>query len=158
MVFAEENHVIAGIYPVADALSGTVYSDVYNLENANQITFFIMKGAGAVGTSTITIEACSNAAAAAVSAVEFGYKKCSSSTSEDTFGAWTACTSSGFATAAAANEIYVIDVPAATVYATGYQYVRLKAAEVVDAEVTATVFAVLSGLRTSGATLPEAIS
>lgn len=158
MIFTEQNHVIAGIYPVADALSGTVYSDVYSLKNASHITFFIMKGVGTTGTSTITIEACSTAAAAAQTAIAFKYKKCSSSTSEDTFGALAAATSAGFATAAASNEIYAIEVDAREIASTGYEFIRLKAVEVVDDPVVACVFAVLSGLRQQGETLPESIS
>jgi hypothetical protein len=157
-IFTEKNHVIAGIYPVADALAGTVYSDVYSMENANHITLFVMKGVGATGTSTITVEACSTAAAAATTAIAFKYKLCVSATTEDTFGALTAATSAGFTTNAASNEIYAIEVDAADVIATGYSFVRAKFVEVVDSPVAATVFAVLSELRVPGATLPESIS
>jgi hypothetical protein len=158
MIFTEKNHVIAGIYPVADALAATVYSDVYNMKNANHITFFLMKGVGATGTSTLTVEAASTAAAGAVTAIPFKYRLCVSSTSEDTFGALTAATAAGFTTNAASNEIYAIEVDAADVIATGYPFVRLKAVEVVDSPVVAAVFAVLSELRDQGAVLPEAIS
>jgi len=158
MIFTERNHPIAGIYPVADFMAGTVYSDVYSMKNAEHITFFIMKGAEATGTSLITIEACSTAAAAATSAIAFKYKKCSSSTSEDTFGALTDVAATGLTTTAAANEIYAIEVDAREIASSGYEFIRLKAVEQVNDPVTGCVFAVLSNLRYQGAALPESIS
>ncbi len=158
MIFTQRHHVIAGIYPVADFFSGTVYSDIYNMQNAAHITFFIMKGAGAVGTSLITIEACSDAAASATTAIAFRYKLCVSATNEDTYGALTAVAATGLTTNAAANEIYAIEVDAADVIATGYNFVRLKAVEQANDPVAGTVFAILSELRVAGETLPESIS
>lgn len=158
MIFTEQNHVIAGIYPVANAFAGTVYTDVYSLKNASHITFFIMKGAGATGTTLATVEACSTAAAAAQTAIAFKYKKCSSATTEDTFGALTAVASTGLTTTAAANEIYAIEVDAREIASTGYEFIRLKMVEQAADPVVGCVFAVLSGLRYQGETLPESIS
>ena len=50
MNFMENHHLCAGVVPVAEAFNGAnVRSDVYNLENWDEITFLIIRGAGAVG-------------------------------------------------------------------------------------------------------------
>jgi hypothetical protein len=158
MIFTQENHPINGLYPAADAFSGTVYTDIVSLGNAKHITFLLSKGVGTTGTSTLTVEACSTVAASATTAIAFQYKKCSSSTSEDTFGPLTEVTSAGFTTSAGSNEIYAIEVDAAAVIATGYEFVRLKCVEVADDPVLGGITIILSGLRVQGDTLPESIS
>lgn len=125
-------HLIKGLDPVADAFSGTVYSDIVSMKNHNHAQFIIVKGVGATGTSTITVEACSNVSAGAVSAVPFSYQAI---TSGDTAGALTDVTSAGFATTAGSSQLYIIYVDGEALSASGYEYVRLKAAEVVDSPV-----------------------
>ena len=132
-------HIVSALVPVADAFAGTVYTDIINMQDFGNISFILQGGAGAVGTSTITVEACDDVAASHVSAVPFVYQECISG---DTFGARTKASS--FATAAAANKIYKIDVDAEALAASGYGYIRLKAVEVVNDPVTGGVLAILT--------------
>ena len=56
-------HLVNGLAPVADAFSGTVYTDIVKLTNTGFVTFVIYKGAEVTGTTTVTVQPCSNAAA-----------------------------------------------------------------------------------------------
>lgn len=125
-------HFIKGLDPVADAFSGTVYSDIVSMKNHNLAQFIIVKGVGTTGTSTITVEASSDNAGSAVSAVPFSYQAI---TSGDTAGALTAVASTGFNTTAGSSQLYVIYVDGEALNASGYEYVRLKAVEVADSPV-----------------------
>jgi hypothetical protein len=122
-------HYIKGLDPVADAFSGTVYTDIVSMDNHKLAEFIIYKGVGTTGTSTITVEACDDTSASNTSAVAFNYQAI---TSGDTAGALTAVTSTGFTTTAGSSQIYVIYVDADALLASGYKYVRLKAVESVD--------------------------
>jgi hypothetical protein len=134
-------HIVKGLDPVADAFSGTVYSDIINMENWGHIQFLIYKGVGATGTSTITVEASDDAAGSHVSAIPFKYQV---STTGDTFGDPTAAAATGFATTAGSSQLYKIDVDADALNASGYGYIRLKAVEVVDSAVLGGIIAILS--------------
>ena len=137
-------HVVNALAPVADAFSGTVYTDIINMENFHHISFLIQIGVGATGTSTITIEACDDVSGSNVTAIPFHYQAC---VSGDTFGATTAATSAGFTTAAGSNKMYKIEVDNQALASTGYGYIRLKAVEVVDSPVLGGILAVLSEPR-----------
>lgn len=125
-------HLIKGLDPVADAFSGTVYSDIVSMKNHNACQFIIYKGVGTTGTSTITVEASSDNAGSAVSAVPFSYQAI---TSTDVAGVLTASAATGFNTTAGSSQLYVIYVDAEALAASGYEYVRLKAVEVADSPV-----------------------
>jgi len=124
----QNNHSTIGLAPVADAFSGTVYSDVVSLAAHNEALFTIIKGVGTTGTSTITVQACDNFTPSNRSAIPFLYRAC---TTVDTWGEWTQCAATGFATTAGSNQLYEIralaeDCPA------GYPNVQLKAVEVAN--------------------------
>ena len=51
-------HIINGLSPVADAFSGTVYSDVIDASQALWLTFIVYWGVGATGTTTLTVIPC----------------------------------------------------------------------------------------------------
>lgn len=122
-------HFVKGLDPIADGFAGTVGSDVVNMKGNAGATFVIYKGVGTTGTSTITVEACDNTTPSNTTAIPFHYKAI---TTGDTEGAYTAATTSGFATTAGSSELYVIEVDAEELGDTGYGYLRLKAVEVVD--------------------------
>jgi len=140
----ESLHLASGLAPVADALAGTVASDVVNMEEFGKAIFIIHKGVGATGTSTITVEACDDVTPTTTSAVEFHYKAV---TATDVNGAVTAAASTGFALTAGSAQIYAIEVDAAALNASGYGYVRLKAVEVVDSPVLAGILIVMAEPR-----------
>jgi len=148
-------HFVKGLDPVADAFAGTVASDVVDLANHQSALFLIYKGVGVTGTSTITVEACDDVVPTNTTAIPF-YSK--SITSTDVQGSLTARAAAGFATTAGSSQIYVIQVAAEDVAATGYQFVRLKAVEVVDSPVLGGIAIALAGPRFGGSTTATEIA
>lgn len=130
-----------GLDPVADAFTGTVYSDVVNMKNHNTVTFVIYKGVGATGTSTITVEACDDTTPSNTTAIAFNYRAI---TSGDTQGTLTAATTSGFTTTAGSSQLYEVIADASALASSGYGYIRLKAVESVDSAVLGGILIVQS--------------
>ena len=140
----EQLHGVKGLDPVADAFSGTVYSDIISLREHTNILFIIHKGVGATGTSTITVQACDDISASNSSAVAFRYKAI---TSTDVQGSLTTATTAGFALTAGSSQMYMVEANVEELLASGYEYIRLKAVEVVNDPVLAGVAVLLSGNR-----------
>ncbi len=134
-------HFVKGLDPVADAFSGTVYSDIIEV-GGQGIAFLVYKGVGATGTSTLTVEACDDVSASNSAAVVFWYKRIAT-----TDAGWTAATTSGFTTTAGSSDMYLIAAPKDAFASTGYKYGRLKAAESVDSPVLGGIVAIVYGLR-----------
>ncbi len=128
MQSVSKRHAIPVLYPVADAFTGTVTTDVVEVQGEG-VLFEICKGVGATGTSTITILSCDNTTPSTTAAVAFQYRI---STTPDTWGAWTQATTTGFATTAGSNQMYQIYVDAQKLAANNYKYAQLKSVEVVD--------------------------
>lgn len=141
-------HFVKGLDPVADAFAGaTVYSDVVDMQDYGECVFVIHTGVGATGTSTLTVEACDDIVPTTTSAIPFRYKAILSG---DTHGALTAAAAAGVATTAGNSKIYVVEVQASDLLASGYRYVRLKAAEVVDSPVLGGILIILASPRVAG--------
>jgi hypothetical protein len=134
-------HVIKGLDPVADAFAGTTGSDIVDITGHQSATFIIYKGVGATGTSTVTVEACDDVTPSNTTAVPFYYRAI---TSNDTNGAMTAATTTGFATTAGSSQVYVVEVDEQELASAGYKYVRLKMVEVVDSPVLGGILIVLN--------------
>ena len=132
-------HLAKGIDPVADAFADTVYSDVYSMRGQNLIQFIIIKGVGTTGTSTITVEGCDNVTPSTTAAIVFKYQAI---TTADTHGAEVAAPVAGFTTTAGSSQLYIVSVEAEKLAALGYEFVRLKAVEVVNAPVLGGIIAV----------------
>lgn len=163
--FLFDHHVVAGIYPGADAFAGGVYSDVYSLKNYRRATFFVMTGAieDAGISNLVTVEACDDAAASNVTAVPFKSRTILSSTTVDQPGALTDRASTGYNFAAAnavANAMWVAEVTSDELEANaaGYPFVRLKIAETANKTITAVVFVILSEPRYPNSTPVSAIA
>jgi len=127
-------HLISGMDPVADAFTGTVYSDVVSMRNHKTCEFIIFKGVGTTGTSTVTVQACDNTTPDTRSAVAFRYQAC---TTKDTWGDMTECANTGFTLTAGSAQLYRIFVDASVLGEVGYEFVQLKLVESVDAAVLA---------------------
>jgi hypothetical protein len=125
------------------------------MANHQSAMFIVYKGVGTTGTSTITVEACDDVSGTNATAVPF-YSK--SITSTDIQGAMTARAAAGFATTAGSSQIYVIQVAAEALAATNYQFVRLKAVEVVDSPVLGGIAIALAGPRFGGSTTATEIA
>jgi hypothetical protein len=134
----EKLHFIKALDPIADALAGTVRTDVVNLKEYGKLVFLIHKGVGATGTSTITIEGSDDNSPSNVTAVPFHYRAI---TSTDVPGSVTAATTAGFALTAGSSQMYAIEVNAEDLIASGYNYVSMKAVEVVNSPVLAGILA-----------------
>jgi hypothetical protein len=144
MLLSETTHLVKGLDPVADAFSGTVYSDVVNMEGADGVRFIVYCGVGTTGTSTFTVQACDDTTPSNRTAVAFYYKQI---TTGDTDSALTAATTSGFTSTAGSSKIIVIDVPASALASTGYGYVQLKAVESANDPVLGGILIEQYGLR-----------
>ena len=87
-------HPVKGLDAVADAFSGTVSSDVVNMENWGSVIFILHKGVGTTGTSTLTVEACDDVTPTNTTAVPFFYKTLAAS--DDVASAITRGAAAGF--------------------------------------------------------------
>lgn len=128
-LLTEDVHIVNGIPPVADAFDTTQYSDIVSMKGFQRARIIVHYGVGTTGTQTFTVEACDDTSGSNVSAIPFRYRQC---TTGDTPGTLTAATTSGFTTTAGSNKMVEIEVDAAELAASGYQYIRLKSVEVVN--------------------------
>lgn len=138
-----EIHWVKGLDPIADAFADTVVTDIFEVLGKGAI-FIIYKGVGTTGTSVITVLACDDTEPSNTAAVPFLYRAC---TSGDTWGNWTAATTTGFTTTAGSSQLYEIRVDAAVLAEQGYGYVKLQAVEAEDSPVLGGVLAGVYGLR-----------
>jgi len=143
MQSVSKRHAIPVLYPVADALAGTVTTDVVEVMGEG-VLFEITKGVGATGTSTITVLSCDDVTPTTTAAVAFMYRV---STTPDTWGDWTQATTAGFALSAGSNQMYQVYVNAQALAANNYGYAQLSAVEVVNSPVAAGINAYIERLR-----------
>jgi hypothetical protein len=134
-------HLVKGLDPVADAFSGTVYSDVVSMKNHALCEFVIYKGVGTTGTSTITVEACDDTTPTNHIAIPFKYQEVLSA---DTHSALKDAGTTGFTTTAGNSQIYRIFVDRKALTESGYTYVRLVATESTDSAVVGAILVILS--------------
>ena len=135
------NHVVNVLSPAANVFAGVVPTKVINMKNWASACFIVQCGIGAVGTATITIEACSDATPTATTAIPFFYQEC---VTGDTYGPITQAPTTRFTTAAASHKVYKVFVQEGSLTMTGYSYVRLKSTEVVVGAIAGGVVAILS--------------
>ena len=138
-----KRHIVKGIDAVADAFSGTVYSDVVRMGQYAVARFIRHHGVGATGTSTITVEACDDAAGTNPVAIPFNYQKYIGA--DDLPGAVSAAAAAGFATTAGSSQLYVIEADAQSLAGKGW--IRMKCVEVVDSPVLGGILIELLGPR-----------
>lgn len=143
MQILDKLHWVKGIDPVADAFAGTVETDIVEVLGQG-VLFFRYDGVGTTGTSVVTVQACSTIGPAATTAVPFIYRV---STTGDTWGNWTAATTTGFTTTAGSSQMYQVYVDAAHLAETGYGYVRAVFTEDEDSEVLGGVLIAVVNLR-----------
>lgn len=148
---------VMGLVPVADALAGTVVSDAVRLNLFQRLTAFIIKGAGATGTSTITVEACTIADGTGAEAIPFKYYSNLDTAAADSQGSVNQATAAGFATTAGANQLYQIEVDVKDLPA-DKPFVRIKCVEVANDPVTAAILLLLHEPKHARASMPTVIS
>jgi len=150
----DNTHVVSGMYPVADAFAGTVYSDIFKMSNYKWGQGIIHKGVGATGTATITVEACDDVSASSSEAIPFKYQLIISG---DTHGAVLKATTAGFTTTAGSNQMYKIIVEADDLVDSGYAYARIKSVEVVNSPIVGAIGIILFQSRYNQEIQPTAI-
>ena len=138
-----EMHAMQGVIPLADAFAGTVATDILEMQGEG-ILFVRVDGAGATGTSVVTVLACDDVTPTNTHAVAFKYRV---NTGTDVWGAWTEATTTGFTTTAGANQLYQIWASAEEQAHIGYGYVKVVFTEGTDSPVTGAVVAFLIGGR-----------
>ena len=136
-------HWVKGIDPIADAFAGTVETDIVECKGQG-VLFFRYDGVGTTGTSVVTAQACSTIGPAATTAVPFIYRI---STTADTWGDWTAATTTGFTTTAGSSQMYQVYVDAAHLAETGYGYARAVFTEDEDSPVLGGVLIAVVNIR-----------
>lgn len=152
-ILTQRAHVLQGVVPASAALNTN--SQVINLSNAQSCSFFIIKGAGGVGTATITVDACDNLTPSNTAKAPFKYRRCiGGGIATDTWGAVTDRTAAqNFVTTAAANDLYEIIVDPAEIGnvvvngARGRRFCRLSVAQVDATAVLWSVLCILYDLR-----------
>lgn len=143
--FLEKCRFVNALAPIADAFAGTVYPAGVNISGIGRACFVIQKGVGTTGTSTITLVAGDDSSPLTETAIAFHYRRIASDNT--TIGAVTAATTSGFTTTAGSGDMYIIEVDAQALAATGYKYLHLKAVEDTDAAVLLGVLFIGTDLR-----------
>ncbi len=117
---------IKGLDPVADGLSGTVYSDIVDMGDFHRLLFVVYGGVSTTGASTFTVEACDDISGSNVSAIPFHSREIATGDAES---AITARASTGYVGTAGGSKISLIEIREDALGPSGYRYVRLKAVE-----------------------------
>jgi len=152
----ERLHFIKGLDPVADGLSGTVYSDIINMKDLEQIVFVVFGGVatGGTGASTFTVEASDDASGSNVTAIPFYSREIATGDAE---GAITARATTGYVGTAGSSKITLIEVREDALAASGYGYIRLKAVESVNDPVVTAILAIGESKIAGSSAKPSAI-
>lgn len=155
-------HYVNGLYPKADQFDTSATTDFISTANYGRITFLIHTGNSTSDTSngTVTLQASAAAAGTNLTAVAFKYRVCASSTTVDTWGAWTDATSAGFSMTAGDNYLYevTLDVDNLVAQIDGKPFVALKVAENTNDPIVAGVIVRLDNARYPQAVPVQAIA
>lgn len=156
---SEELHFVTSHAPAADLYNGNPAGVAVALKQYEQVSFLLQqKTAGTnTGTATVTVEECSAQDGTGAAAVAFRYRKKTTATTSDAWGAWTAASASGFGTTANENTIYEIAVNARDL-SDGKPYARVKLTETVNDPVDGAVVAVLYRHRYGGIDKPTVLT
>ncbi len=127
-------HPITGVDPVADLFgAGTSYTDVVSVKNAHAVHFVVHLGVGSTGTATLTVQACDDTTPSNRTAITFKYRSNITTATNDVYSAMSTAAVTGFTTTAGTGgQIYIIEVDADLLAASGYSYCQLKMVEVVN--------------------------
>lgn len=158
--WAENNKLVNGLPPVADAFATQGYSDIVSIDGCESVVAFVLTGASADNTNVITAEACDNVTPSNATAIVFTV---SSVVSGDTNDKPTSTAVGGKAfTANIANQYYIVEIDPADVLAAnsneGRKYVRIKVTEAGSAGAQLGAIAIFKNkVHNAQAVLPTAI-
>lgn len=149
--FLENNHVIhvaptavvAAYEDLGDgAAAGIVLCDVVSMKNADGAVFICTTGPNAGGAISFVMAASSDASATATTAVSFRYKTI---TAPDTIAA--TGETKQLLTSTGADYVYVMEVDAAKVAETGYEFLQCVGLQATNAAIDGAIVGFLTGLR-----------
>jgi hypothetical protein len=155
--WTEEVHTVIGLAPVANAFAGTVSSQAVNMALWDKATFDYIKGVGATGTATLTVEVCTDAAGSNPTAIPFTYRSYATASSDVPTITPTLATSAGFTTTAGSAQVYVIEVDSQNMTAATGSYIRLKSVEVAASAVLGGIMIHLANPTYQGAAAPATV-
>lgn len=126
----ERDQLEIGIAAVADAFANDVQTDIVNMKNYDSVRFITHWGVGATGIVALTVDACDDVVPSNTAKVPFWYRVKVGTAAP---GAVTlADKDTGVSNAAGSNQIIEVEITAAQLAASGYQYVRLNINETTD--------------------------
>lgn len=152
-LISESLKVVIGLAPDADRLSGTQTGERVSLAKYSKLCALLVLGAGATGTTAVTVEASSDADGTGATAIAFKRRRIASG---DTAGDVTATAATGFTTTAGGGDTYIIEVDAADT-PDGKPWVGVKMVEATNDPVDGALIYILAPGRYIGDDLPTAI-
>lgn len=150
----EQLHLVKGLDPVANAFAGTVYSQAVAMKNWNRVMFVRFDGVGTTGTSTLTVQACSDASGSNPVAIPFRYREVLST---DVEGTLTLATTAGYTSTAGSSKLIEVEVRAEDLAASGLGYVRLKCVESAASAVLGGILIIMGESRNRMAIAPTVV-
>lgn len=160
--FLSDHHIVAGIYPIADAFDTSKTTDWICMNLYGGVAFLIKTGdaTGNTANGVVTLLAATDATGTGATAFPFRYRVCASSPTVDTWSTPTVATASGFSMTPGDNVMYLCEVDAADVGAAlaNANFVALKVTEVTNDPIVADITAILSEPRFGSATPKTAIT
>lgn len=142
IVIAQECHVVQALAPVSS--SGGKTAQAFSMKKYQHASIILLRGAQAAQSTSIVVNACSDAGGDGATAIPFNVFKAESANT-DVLGAKTSVTSSGFQPTATGGTFYVIEIDASELPA-GLPYVQVVETNGSNADLAAVVV-VLSGAR-----------
>jgi hypothetical protein len=138
MNILDQLHWTSGLVPEADRFAGGVTTVVVECRSAVGVLFIIFRGDSTGGTATgvVTVNACDDVAPTTTTAVPFWYR---SSTTFDTWGAWTHVAATGFTMPTGDDQMHQVFVEASELAENGYGYAQMAISEPVNDPVDAAV-------------------
>jgi hypothetical protein len=119
-----------GINAVADFAAGDVASDVFNMRDYDSVLFLVHWGVGTTGVVKLTVDACDDVVPTNTAKIPFHSRKMIAA---GTIGAVTlADKDDGVSNLAGSNQLFLIEVRAQALAASGYNYVRVNVDETTD--------------------------
>jgi hypothetical protein len=141
-VISQEGHVVQALAPVSS--SGGKTAQAFSMKKYQHASIILLRGAQAAQSTSIVVNACSDASGDGATAIPFNVFKAESA-NVDVLGAKVAVTAAGFQPTATGGTFYVIELDAAELPA-GLPYVQVVEANGSNVDLAAVV-AVLSGAR-----------
>lgn len=131
------------VAPDADVFAGTVTSDRIKVPGTGKLQFLVIKGVGATGTYTITLNSFAAATGGTGTLLPFRYKNATGAAHEiDDADGYTTATTAGVLIAAGSSASTLVDVRFDEV-TPGEPYVELTTTEGVDSPIDGAVVAII---------------